>query len=524
MPGEAHSSLLARVWKDAGSSFWARVIVGAAILLLPAIINGFPFWFYDTAGYHLVGRSIVTHLAEMLAHADAPAPAPVDGGGGSVSAQPDQNASLTYAGGRSPFYSLFLFLSSALGSYWFAAIAQALVASWLISTSLRVLGRASLRDFLVVIGAMTAFTALPFFAAQLMPDVLTGFVFIAIVLVFVGGETIGAIERWALVLVIAATAVSHQTNLPLGLLLIVLALIAGRLLRLPQRAMLKRAGVASIGLAAAVAANAAYALATKAVLGESAGNPPYLMARVLADGPGRLYLRDVCAPTPRFEICRYADRSFTDVNGFLWSPDPRVGVYMLAEVDSRRRLMAEERSFVIGVVTHYPLEQLAASSGNALRQLVHVGVRPELELARHSWVQMHFNELSPSDDARARASLAFRGAFPFRVIDSIDGAAIVLAIAFLLWRLTRSDVRASFRSAPDAEAEARRALTLIAACLALWLAANAVLCGVFSGVFDRYQARAIWIAPMLALLTLLRIGAALPVSVSRTSTAAAPRS
>jgi hypothetical protein len=512
MPGEAQSSLLA--WNTSGASFWARiatrVILGAAILLLPAIINGFPFWFYDTAGYHQLGRSIVTHLAELMGQTDA-APAAAHDTVAAPSAQPpDQNASLTYVGGRSPFYGLLLFFSSALGSYWFLAIAQALTASWLMSTSLRVLGRPALRDFVIVVALMTAFTALPFFAAEMMPDVFTGLAFVAIALIFLGRESMGRAERVGLALVVAAAALSHQTNVPLIFLLIALALLGAWLLGAPLRPMLSRAGFASAGLALAIAANLSYAFAVKTELGESPGNPPYLMARVLVDGPGRLYLRDACAERMRFEICRYADQSFRNVNDILWNTDPRRGIYMLADTDSRRRLMREERAFVIGAVTHYPLEQLAASSGNAWRQFTRVGVGAELRLARLAWEQLHFNELAPSDDARARASLAFREIFPVRLIDVLDGAIILAASVFLLWRLTRGDVLAALGEASTADAEARRALFAIAACLALWLGANAILCGVFSGVFDRYQARAVWIAPMLALFALMRIGAGSP--------------
>lgn len=514
------SSVLTRLRAGVASSFWARVIVGAAILLIPAVINGFPFWFYDTIGYHQVGRSIVTNLVELFVPADAPAPISND-----VSAQPapaDQNFSLTYIGGRSPTYGLFIFLANAIGSYWIVAIVQALVASWLLTTSLRVLARPDLRAFLLTIAAATALSSLPIFAAELMPDVQTGFAFIAITLLFVGGKTIGALERAALVLVIAAAAASHQTNLPLGFALIVLVLIAGWALRLPRRDMFQRAAIASVGLFLAMGVNAGYALATKALLGEAPGNPPYLMARVLVDGPGQLYLRDVCAPTPRFEICRYADRPFEDVNDFLWNPDPRKGVYALADIDSRHRLMAEERAFVVGAVTHYPIEQITASSSNAFRLLFSIGVAPELGLSRHAWDQLHFGDLAPNDDARARASLAFRDAFPFVAIDRLDGAVVLIALVFLAWRLTRPDIIAAFAAPGDVEANTRRALAAVAACLCVWLVADAVLCGTLSGVFDRYEARAIWLVPLLAMFTYLRVGPAF--SVSRTSKAVAPQS
>ncbi len=482
-------------------------MMGAAILLIPAAINGFPFWFYDTLEYHQLGQSIVTHVADVLAPAQA-APETASPAAPTADAPAaDDNGSLTYVGGRSPVYGLLVYLSSALASYWLVAIVQALVAAWLLSAVLRAAGLRGVREYLITIAAAAALTALPFFSAELMPDVWTGFAFLAIALIFLGGAAIGVVERAALVLVIAFAAVSHQTNLALGLGLIVLALVAGWALRLPMRSMLKRAGVAGLGLAMAFGANAAYALVTKAMRGEAPGNPPYLMARVLVDGPGQLYLRDVCTPTPRFEICRYADRPFNDVNDFLWQTDPRKGVYMLADIEGRRRLMAEERAFVLGAVTHYPAEQLAASGAHTLSQLTRTGVRPELELSRQAWVELNWGALAPRDDAAARASLAFREVFPFGVIDTFDGAIVIIALLFLAWRLTRRDVVGAFASSGDG-ADMRKALAVAALCLAAWLLANAFLCGAFSGVFDRYQARTIWLVPLLALLVYFSIGPA----------------
>jgi hypothetical protein len=76
------------------------------------------------------------------------------------------------------------------------------------------------------------------------------------------------------------------------------------------------------------------------------------MARLLADGPGGLYLDSVCPETATFFVCAYRNGSLETADQFLWSS---AGVFQTLPVEQRLRLIEEEPRFVTAVAMHYPL-------------------------------------------------------------------------------------------------------------------------------------------------------------------------
>src|SRR5689334_14140707 len=146
-------------------------LLALVALLLPAIWNGFPLVYPDTGGY----------LARPLTG--------------------------TLELGRSAFYGAFLIAGSPL-SFWPNIIAQAALVLWLIALTLRVngLGR---RPWLLlgIVLVLTVATSLPWFASQMMPDVLFPAGVLAVYLLVFGNLRLG--EQIALCAVIACSIVSH---------------------------------------------------------------------------------------------------------------------------------------------------------------------------------------------------------------------------------------------------------------------------------------------------------------------------
>jgi hypothetical protein len=123
-------------------------------------------------------------------------------------------------------------------------------------------------------------------------------------------------------------------------------------LRSERQPLRSRALLATVSaLAAAVALQFAFDTAAQAVLGTSPKRPPLLTARLIADGPGRLYLDRACPETATFMVCAYRDRTFDSADTFLWSPE---GVFVTLSVEQRLRLIEEEPRFVAAVAMHYP--------------------------------------------------------------------------------------------------------------------------------------------------------------------------
>jgi len=493
----------------------ALVALGAFTLLLPAIANGYPFLFFDTRSYDEVGKSTVERMLKLVLP-EAPAPAGNAGGGADV-VQGDAEA-VNFTGGRSPYYSLFIYLSEAAGPLWIVAAVQALIAAWILFLTARcATPERPARTYALLIGGLTLASSLPFYSAFTMPDVFTGIGILSTGILAVWLHRLSLWERLGLVAVAAYAATTHGTNPPLAALALVLLALFVVFMRPELGSLRQRSVWAAAPLLLAILAGVAYSTAAGLAPSGKPKDPPYLMARVLADGPAHTYLREACATSQPYELCRYKNQPLNHHNDILWSLDPKVGVVQLADNASRLKLVAEERDFVLDSIAADPVAQINASLRNSLGQFFAISVSEDFGHARRSWDEMNFAALMPSETAAATNALAYRDAFPFRVFDAFSRAGLVFSIGFLLWRLTRRDARAAYRMpAKDKVSRSLAAFAGVSVGLAVLLIANAVLCGTLSGVHDRYQARLIWLVPLVALLLFARFGIK-PVAAEKSS-------
>ena len=84
----------------------------------------------------------------------------------------------------------------------------------------------------------------------------------------------------------------------------------------------------------------------------------------------------------------------------------------------------------------------------------------------------------------------------------------MLALGFMGWRLTRRDGVSSLGERPALLDTDLGRLCLALVLVVAGLLINAAVCGALSGVFPRYQARVIWLAPFMACLAALALGPA----------------
>ena len=491
-----------------------HVFIASIVFLIPAIINGFPFLFFDSVEYLIVGDSIVSKLigvpkvynVTQVRESTKSAPnaaAPVSGN--------DQHMSLTYTGGRL-YYSLYAFVTEKLVSFWGIAVIQSLPAAWLLWIIVRVTApRSPLRDYYAIVVVLTAASALPFYVAFAMPDVFAGYGLLAIGLLLLAGDRVALWERIVLVVLSAASMTAHLTNT----LLVMLFVFILAILQFWRRSFQTRSlafGVAWVAapLALVLALGMIETVTTKAFVGASPRTLPFLMGRVLADGSGRLYLNDVCHPKPRFAACAFENRKFKTMEDFLFSSDPNTVAYNGANFATRMRLKDEERTFVLGAILRYPAIQLRASLRHWFDQLRSFGLSQQFTLARRSWEETASVAIVPEAEMAYKRALAYRGLFPFEALDWIQVTTVLAALGFLAYRLTQGDVlSAARRRGPAASSDDQITVALTASTLALVivLVANAAICGILSEVSDRYQARLIWLLPASALLVAFRLGA-----------------
>jgi hypothetical protein len=233
------------------------------------------------------------------------------------------------------------------------------------------------------------------------------------------------------------------------------------------------------------------------VLGASPKRPPLLTARVIADGPGRLYLDSVCPEKDTFLVCDYRSRSFKTADEFLWSPG---GVFQALPVEQRLRLIEEEPRFVTAVAVHYPLSVLKAAVANAIEQFL-------LVWPAEAWIDpgVSFGDppFSGADLFQVASFLSLCVANLGKCVPALSealiasSAAITVLLSFGV--ITVHFVAASRRTTatPQGDSAYKRAV-VFASLILIGLVVNAGICGAISGPHARYQTRVVWLAVVVA--------------------------
>jgi hypothetical protein len=480
----------------------AAVALGGLALMTPSFLVGHPNVFPDTSAYHLIGQ----WLAEQ-------AGLTFDTGFGLVRHRADLGMFFTMAGARSPYYGLLLFFITVWGSAWAMVALQALIASGLVALTLRVvLRRLRLAQFAATIAVLTLASTLPFFVSFVMPDVFLGLGALGAILLLFFFDRLSFGERWLLGVFVAVTMTFHATNAPAMLTLWLVAAVAMAAGALPAKPA--RAGLAIVGAGVVVslAAAAIYAPTVRALTHETLSRPPFLTARLLADGPGRVYLRKVCKDdvTP-FVLCRWRALPLDDANDILWAVRRNKGVFEPADHDTRLALTREEPRFVRSVIEAAPLATLERLAMDSAWELRRVSVVDTLGYGDHSLIAKGPRFAPPIQALRfcVRRPLYCSSTPAQLVSEDILRGALIASALYLVARLAFS----ASKLRPWGHRGRLSARTAWAGVAVLTLlVVNAVICGALSGVYARYEMRIAWLAPLFAALAWFE--AALPAAVA----------
>jgi hypothetical protein len=438
-------------------------------LLLPAFVNRQPIMYPDSVGYFHSGYAAIKQAKSILdAHQGSPAPtAPA-----LTSRQAD---GVTTA--RSVYYGLTYVAGYWLGGVWALALGQALVVlAALVLAARHAVPLDPLRR-IAVLGALVVLTGLNVFAVAAMPDLFAGLMLLAVALVLAYAPQMTRLEYAFWLGLIALAGLYHKAHL--AILAVTLVLAAPLVWRRRGRDLLLLAGA---GLLAWVGHMAVDVAVTKAT-GKPPIAPPFLLARLVGDGTAERYLRDVC-PKRKLATCAFLDKMPMTENDFLWSREPDRSVMGGADRQTRAAIAAESGAIVLGTLQAYGGEEAAAAARNVMRQLGDVGVSeygltPKDEVApipMLAWALDHY----------AKSAIA-QGWMPLMEISvlmrSVYFAALV-GIGMMLWQRGRGQL-------PKDSDEVGFVLLLL-----IGIAANALVAGAISGVFDRYQGRVAWLASL----------------------------
>ncbi len=456
-----------------GGSVRAIWLAGLALLLvgllLPAFVNRQPIMGDASVGYFHSGYAAIKQAKSILdSHREGRAPS-------APALTPRQADGVTTA--RSVYYGLTYVVGYLLGGVWALALGQALMAlACLVLAARHAVPLDPLRR-IAVLGAVVVLTGMNFFAVAAMPDLFAALMLLSLAVVLTYSPGMGRLEYAFWLGVVALACLYHKAHL--AILAVTLVLAAPLVWRRRGRDLLLLAGAGLVALAGHFAVDLAVARAT----GKPPISPPFLLARLVGDGTAERYLRDVC-PKRNLATCAFLDKMPMTENEFLWSHDPDRAVMGGADRETRAAIAAESSSIVLGTLQAYPGEEAAAAAGNVLHQLGDVGVSeyglvPKDEVApipMLAWALDHY----------AKTGIA-QGWMPLDEISvlmrSVYFAALV-GIGMMLWQRGRGAV-------PKDSDEVRFVLLLL-----IGIAANAVVSGAISGVFDRYQGRVAWLASL----------------------------
>jgi hypothetical protein len=425
-------------------------------LLWPLAWSGAPLGFFDSAGYYNQGG---TAWATLLGAVDGGSS--IDGAGAGDGNDDDERLVI-----RSLPYALFVNATMrALGPAG-PVVVVAFCTALLVSAWLR---GASAPRRAAAIGGVGLLTAAPFYASQVMPDLMAAWLILVPMIVVRRGAEMSARTAWALAAAALAAALAHYAHLPLAL-----AMSAGLALWLRVARGVRGAPLALLPALAAMGFNFVLSLALP---GPAAGpsvapaRHPILLARALEDGIAVGYLREACADAPRYALCEvYADGDFPrTVQGLLWGEG---SLSDRATPEQLRAVAEEEAELLTAVLRHDPTAQARAMAVNGARQLTLFGTG---DLYEAEWNIRSTNRLNVSLD-KTRAPL-------LDAVATLQMAGVLAALAALAlaWRDPRTRVPI--------------------AVLAFGLVVNAMICGAFSVPTDRYQGRVIWLC-LLAAITL----------------------
>lgn len=430
--------------------------------LAPAAINGFPLVFPDTEGY--------------IVSADAFRPQHI----------------------RAFGYGAFLGLTGGVWSLWLTIAAQAGLTAWLVSRAVALESPRWPPAWRVPVAlgllAVVMLGHVPWLAAWVQPDLFTGLMLLALLLLVEHRDALGRLERASLFLVLVGCVTVHLTHPPLlaGLGLFALGVWAlARLLRAQRGLAVQARRTAVLALVAAAlgwgSLGAANYVTYRSFSG-SLGGSVFLFARLAADGDVATALRPECEAGKPWAACRVLDRFTLTADEFLWRPwSP------LTELGYISGFMPEAAEINPVLFRKIWPDWLAGSARRAIEQLGRFELGDGMDdegtwMLRNNLPERGLGHIVDAAAESRQALDGLRPLMPRPVAETLAWTGLVALLALLVFGLVRR----------------RPELWWPAALFLAAYVGNAALIALAGEVHGRYGARLVWLAALLAGLLALR--------------------
>jgi hypothetical protein len=449
---------------------WLRSLLPAALLITClALYNRSPLTYFDTGAYLLHARA--------LAHGYLP----------DLFERP-----LTYGLLLAPF----LKLASPLSLFGIPVL-QGLLVAFVVTLVLRVAGASlSARGFLALFAALTAFTSLPWFSDQLMPDIFTSLVILLAFVVIWGGEELTRVQLWVAPGLLAFAIAAHLSHFPLYGALLLAGLTAraaagGRPVAWRRLIPLAARGCAPLLVAAGLVMAPNWYLYRTPVL--SRGASLFTLAHLVGDGAAQRYLRRAC-PTRPYLLCWGRANLRADSDWFLWSATGPWQQYQLGGEPWYSTFLRQTPAIVSGTLHQEWRAEIRASVRHAGAQLMTFGTEPAMESARNAFVvARELRRVFPAALPAFETSRQVERTLPMKFTDTVERVAVALSLLVLLVCL------------PALRGPAHRRLRMLIATVGTGVLVNALVIGSLGSVLNRYQGRVMWLLPLVGIIVAARV-------------------
>jgi len=424
----------------------------ALILLWPALMNGFPFIYYDTG----------TYLKAAL--------------------------SRTIPWDRPVFYSIFALLLHWKYSLWPIVVAQALVVSALIQlTANLIFGIKSTLGTILTGLVLAAASSLPWFVGQIMPDIFTSVLILSILLITIAWHRMKSIERWFALALIPVSVSFHYASCLIALSMIpalaLMYLTGWRPGPYAYQRMLLIGAAIVIGVAGIIGSNL---ISKKRKITLSPSSYTFLFAKLLEDDRALAVLEEacpggsvLCSQLSRLQAQSPASRA----DYFLWyGPLADLGWWKEVEPDAAK--------LVKRILSRYWRVYIVHAVIGSYHQFLSIKIGDQLGRIEEDSVPL--SELFGADvSAKYRSSMQARGLLRLDLVNGIISFVAIISGIVLIFSLV---------APPSGGQDIRYA----AALLIVFLIGNAVVIGSLSPLHDRYQSRVVWLVPLFGVLALIR--------------------
>ncbi len=428
---------------------WALVIlVCVALLMAPALWNGFPLLQYDTGGYLAPWYEGQLHIS------------------------------------RSVPYGLLL-VTGQRPDFWPVLIVQSVLTVWIVALILRA-HRLGDRPFVLLgtIATLCLLTTLPWLTAILLTDIFAGLGVLALYLLLLRDDTLSRNERVGLVAVVTGSAATHSATIAVLALLIAAAGVVSFVgLRHIPRARFMR-GALALALAVVFVFAADFLVTGK--LAWTPGGPALSFARMLQDGIVKKYLDEHC-PDTSLRLCPYRNDLPNDADDFFW------GEGVFDKLGRFKGMNDEMQRIALGSITDYPLLQLKSALSETGMQLLQLDTGAGVV----NWIWNTYDTIKTYAPAAVPAMKAARQQRAGISFDEIN--LFQVPLAYFAMAMLPIIVLLTLRQPKSVD------LGELAAAAALAILANAFVFGTLATAHNRYGARIAWIAILVVLIAIVRI-------------------